>query len=181
MTYTFSWYLAWFNITVQATFPLAAAFTPVMAGASEQHFLPQPAPSFTYRTQIYTLGAGETAASVAKKYRMSPEQLRELNQFRTFARGFNHLKPGDELDVPLVPLSEVHWDDTPPVALASADDPREQKVAGYATQAGSFLASGANGDAAASMARGMVTGEAGGGTSAVAEPLRYRPRAAGRR
>ncbi|MFC7506763.1 hypothetical protein ACFQUX_04190 [Pantoea stewartii] len=58
--------LAWLNIAVQAAFPLAVAFTPVMAGAGEQHFLQQPAPLSAQRTQVYTLGAGETAASVAK-------------------------------------------------------------------------------------------------------------------
>lgn len=26
--------------------------------------------------------------------------LRKLNQFRTFARGFDNVRPGDELDVP---------------------------------------------------------------------------------
>ncbi|HIF2715263.1 TPA: hypothetical protein ACXZOX_001480 [Salmonella enterica] len=63
--------LAWFNIAVQVAFPLAVAFPPAMAG--EQHFLPQPAPLSTQRTQVYTLGPGETAISVAKKIRSHPE------------------------------------------------------------------------------------------------------------
>ncbi|VEN50813.1 unnamed protein product [Callosobruchus maculatus] len=139
--------LAWLNIAVQAAFPLTVAFTPVMAGAGEQHFLQQPAPLSAQRTQVYTLGP-----------------LREINQLRTFAHGFEHLKAGDELDVPLAPLPEVRWDGAPRVSASDRqdEDAQAQKVAGYASQAGSFLANNPNGDAAASMARGMATGEAGG-------------------
>ncbi|EKQ0847282.1 inverse autotransporter beta domain-containing protein [Salmonella enterica] len=160
--------LVWLNIAVQTAFPLAMAFTPVMAGAGEQHFLQQPAPLSTQRTQTYTLGPGETAASVAKKYHLTLEQLRELNKFRSFARGLNGLRPGDDVDVPLGGEKDKK---TAPDAEVSAvsrsgitekDDEQEQKVAAYASQAGSVLSGSAKSDAAASMARGMVTGEAGG-------------------
>ncbi|WP_252120359.1 inverse autotransporter beta domain-containing protein [Symbiopectobacterium purcellii] len=156
--------LAWFNIVLQATFPLATTFTPLMAVASEQHFLRQPAPLSAQRTQVYTLSAGETVTSVARKYHLSLGQLRELNQFRTFARGFDHLQPGDELDVPVAPLPEVRWDDAPATSVPGQnnEDMQAQQVAGYATRAGSFLAGSAKSDAAASMARGMATGEVGG-------------------
>jgi adhesin/invasin len=149
--------LAWLNIAVQAAFPLAVAFTPVMAGA-----LPQPAPLTAQRTQVYTLDVGETAASVAKKYNISLGSLRELNQFRTFAHGFDHLQPGDELDVPVAPLPEVHWDDAPAASVSghNSENMQAQKVAGYASQAGGLFASGTKGDAAASMARGMAASAA---------------------
>ena len=154
----------WFNITMQAAFPLAVAFAPVMAGAGEQHFLQQPAPLSAQRKQVYTLGAGESVASVAKKYNLTVAQLRNFNQFRTFSHGFDHLQQGDELDVPVIPLPEVRWGNDASVADAAEhnNDEQTQKVAGYASQAGNFLSSGASGDAAASMARGMATGEAGG-------------------
>ncbi|HGN9372229.1 TPA: inverse autotransporter beta domain-containing protein [Citrobacter pasteurii] len=154
----------WFNITMQAAFPLAVAFAPVMAGAGEQHFLQQPAPLSAQRKQVYTLGAGESVASVAKKYNLTVAQLRNFNQFRTFSHGFDHLQQGDELDVPVIPLPEVRWenDASDTDAAEHNNDEQMQKVAGYASQAGNFLSSGASGDAAASMARGMATGEAGG-------------------
>lgn len=154
----------WFNITMQAAFPLAVAFAPVMAGAGEQHFLQQPAPLSAQRKQVYTLGAGESVASVAKKYNLTVAQLRNFNQFRTFSHGFDHLQQGDELDVPVIPLPEVRWenDASDTDAAEHNNDEQTQKVAGYASQAGNFLSSGASGDAAASMARGMATGEAGG-------------------
>ncbi|WP_277973472.1 inverse autotransporter beta domain-containing protein, partial [Pantoea agglomerans] len=153
--------LAWLNIAVQAAFPLTVAFTPVMAGAGEQHFLQQPAPLSAQRTQVYTLGAGETAASVAKKYNLTVAQLRELNQFRTFARGLNGLQPGDDVDVPLMTAKDKKTA-SGTSASAPESDKQAQQVAGYASRAGSFLAGGAKNDAAASMARGMATGEAGG-------------------
>lgn len=156
--------LAWFNIAVQAAFPLAVAFTPAMAG--EQHFLPQPAPLSTQRTQVYTLGPGETAILVAKKFDLTLNQLRELNQLRTFAHGLNGLQPGDDVDVPLMAAKDhQNASDVPvPGRSASAEEGNEQaqKVAGYASQAGSFLAGSAKSDAAASMARNMATAEAGG-------------------
>ncbi len=156
--------LAWFNIAVQVAFPLAVAFPPAMAG--EQHFLPQPAPLSTQRTQVYTLGPGETAISVAKKFDLTLNQLRELNQLRTFAHGLNGLQSGDDVDVPLMAAKDNKnaSDAAAPGRSASAEEGNEQaqKVAGYASQAGSFLASSAKSDAAASMARNMVTVEAGG-------------------
>ena len=158
--------LAWLNIAVQATLPLTAAFTPVMATAGEQHFLQQTAPLSAPRMQVYTLGAGETAASVAKKFHLTPEQLREMNAFRTFARGLNGLRPGDDVDVPLMTGKDNKTTSggTSSHRTSSAEegDEQAQKVAGYVTQAGSFLSGSAKGDAAASMARGMATGEAGG-------------------
>lgn len=153
---------AWLNIGVQTTFPLAAAFTPAMAGAGGDGRFLQSQTQNVQQTQVYALGKGESIVSVAKKYNMSVEDLLRLNQFRTFARGFDHLQPGDELDVPLAPLPEVHWDDAPAASVSgyNSEDMQAQKVAGYASQAGGILASGTKGEAAASMARGMATGAA---------------------
>ncbi|WP_312625854.1 Ig-like domain-containing protein [Scandinavium sp.] len=154
--------LAWLNISIQVVFPLSVAFTPAIAGAgSEGRFLQSQAMD-ELQTRVYTLAEGESAATVAKKHNMSMEALRRLNQFRTFARGFDHLQSGDDLDVPLVPLPEVRWDDASAASVSSQSnaDMQTQKVAGYASQAGSFLASDAGGDAASSMVRGMASGAA---------------------
>ncbi|WP_380182555.1 inverse autotransporter beta domain-containing protein [Kalamiella sp. sgz302252] len=99
----------------------------------------------------------ETVKSVAQKYNISLETLRKLNQFRTFARGFDHLQPGDELDVPRTPLPAVKWHDEAP---AEADNTGERKAASLAASSGAFLASRPNKEAAASLARGMATGAA---------------------
>ncbi|WP_336709899.1 MULTISPECIES: inverse autotransporter beta domain-containing protein [Enterobacteriaceae] len=157
---------AWLNIAVQAAFPLAVAFTPAVAGTagSDGRFLHEQAVS-AMQTRVYTLGEGESVSSVARKYNMSVDSLRKLNQFRTFAHGFDHLQAGDELDVPVAPLPEVRWDDTPSGAVSDKkekEDDAQTKVAGYASQAGNFISASTRSDAAASMARGMASGAASG-------------------
>lgn len=156
--------LAWLNIAVQMAFPLAGAFTPAIAGVNhEQHFLKQSSGAIAgQQTTVYTLTTGETVATVAKKYHMSVDELRQLNALRTFAHGFDHLQPGDELDVPVAPLATVTWDTRQTTGSASdtrAEDPA-MKVASAASQAGGFLANHPDSDAAASMARGMASGAA---------------------
>ncbi|MGQ5837794.1 inverse autotransporter beta domain-containing protein, partial [Serratia sp. IR-2025] len=123
-------------------------------------FLRNPAaPNRAPATQPYTLAVGETTASVAKKFGISVAELRKLNQFRTFAHGFDHLQPGDELDVPAAPRAT---DDgaVGPGDIPGVEDAQAQRLAAGATQAGTFLSNNPNGDAAASMARGMAMGEA---------------------
>ncbi|TNL02361.1 invasin, partial [Kosakonia cowanii] len=131
--------LAWLNIAMQAILPPALAFTPVMAGAGEQHFLRSPAQLSSLRTQVYALSADETTDSVARKYHITPEQLRKLNQFRTFAHDFGNLQPGEELDVPLTPLPEVKWDNPPvslPAAADGSDDAQSRKIAAVVSRTG---------------------------------------------
>lgn len=143
--------LTWINIGIQACFPLAVSFVPTTGTASS--LLQKAAPA---QTQTYTLTTGETVATVAKKYNISQAELRTLNQFRSFARGFDHLEAGDELDVPTASL-KVGND----VAPAQPDgDAQAARVAGVASQTGNFLANNPNGDATASMARGMAMSEA---------------------
>lgn len=150
----------WVNILIQFLFPVTIAFTPAIAGAgSDKRFLNSAAAGQT-DTRIYTLQSGETAESVAAKYNMSIDALKKLNQLRTFARGFENLQPGDELEVPLAPLPEIVWDDSVRPVI-SADNEQEKNIASAASKAGSFLANNPHSDAAASMARGMATGAAG--------------------
>lgn len=155
--------LAWLNIAIQATFPLAVAFTPVIASA-EPYMLQPSALLSTQRTQVYTLTTGESAASVAKKYHITLEQLRELNQFRTFAHGMDRLRPGDELDVPMGAIRDKRVSVSASRATSADEksDKQAQKVAGYASRTGRFLSSNASSDEAVSMATGIATGEAGG-------------------
>ncbi|WP_227318291.1 inverse autotransporter beta domain-containing protein [Cedecea davisae] len=154
--------LAWLNIGIQAVFPLAVAFAPAMAGAtSVPRFLNTPEEQTLLRTRVYSLSSGETVTSVAQKFNMSVDSLRKLNQLRSFARGFENLRPGDELDVPLSPLPKIMWDESTAAGNIRSDQ-QAQNVAAITSQAGSFVAGGASKDAAASMARGMAAGEASG-------------------
>ncbi|EMV8528224.1 inverse autotransporter beta domain-containing protein, partial [Salmonella enterica] len=149
-------WVVWLNIAMQILFPLAGVFTPVIAHAQRQSL---ETGRTTSRTQVYTLGKGESVQSVARKYNLTIAELRELNQLRTFAHGFSALKVGDELDVPYksdVKASLNNNKKSPQNTIDSG----EQKVAQVASQAGSFLANSPDSNAAAGMARGMAAGAA---------------------
>ena len=90
---------------------------------------------------------------------MTPSDLRKLNQFRTFARGFDKLQAGDEIDVPTSPQPDVVWDNGTTSSADSQNDP-EKKMASFASQTGSFLSSRPKGEAVASAARGMASSAA---------------------
>ncbi|EZJ99311.1 bacterial Ig-like domain family protein [Escherichia coli 1-250-04_S1_C3] len=108
-------------------------------------------------TVPYTLGALESAQSVAERFGISLAELRKLNQFRTFARGFDNVRQGDELDVP-AQVSEKKL--TPPPGNSS--DNLEQQIASTSQQIGSLLAEDMNSEQAANMARGWASSQASG-------------------
>lgn len=152
-------HFVWINILIQFLFPVTVAFTPAMAGAGSNKRFLNPAAGEQLNTQVYTLQPGETAESVAAKFNMSMAALKKLNQLRTFARGFDNLQAGDELDVPTSPLPEIVWGES--ASAMSTDNEQAKNIAGVASKAGNFLASNPHSDAAASMARGMATSAAG--------------------
>ncbi len=160
--------LSWINIGVQVALPISLAFTPAMAArADKPTFLGADTSVSALATRPYVLGPHETVSSVANRYNLTPDALRKLNQFRTFAGGWETLRTGDELDVPVAPLPPVVWegenkDTRGGSGAAASQDAGAHRVAGLASQAGGFLSSSARGDAAASMARGMATGAVGG-------------------
>lgn len=105
----------------------------------------------------YTLGALESAQSVAERFGISVAELRKLNQFRTFARDFDNVRQGDELDVP-AQVSENNL--TPPPGNSSGN--LEQQIASTSQQIGSLLAEDMNSEQAANMARGWASSQASG-------------------
>ena len=143
------------NILVQVAFPLAVTVSPVIASATALNGDP-----FGQDTAVYTLQKGETVQRVADKFHISLPALRKLNQLRTFAHGFDHLQAGDELDVPEPSLRGKKGNDVQADAEGTSD-PTAQTVAGFASQAGGLLKNNHQGEAAASMGRGMATGAAG--------------------
>ncbi|HHL2712501.1 TPA: inverse autotransporter beta domain-containing protein, partial [Yersinia enterocolitica] len=154
--------IAWLNIVMQVAFPLTVAFTPSIARADSQKPVHPGLSAQFSQTTTYTLGPLETPASVAARYGMSVDELKKLNQFRTFARGFDNLRQGDEIDVPKAPLSMA--DRAATLSAPVRVDGTEARVAGLAQQTGSFFANKSHSDAAAYLAKGIATGAA---TSAV--------------
>lgn len=99
----------------------------------------------------------KSAQSVAERFGISVAELRKLNQFRTFARGFDNVRQGDELDVP-AQVSENNL--TPPPGNSSGN--LEQQIASTSQQIGSLLAEDMNSEQAANMARGWASSQASG-------------------
>ncbi|CCF76779.1 conserved hypothetical protein, partial (plasmid) [Salmonella enterica subsp. enterica serovar Typhimurium str. SL1344] len=157
----------WATLWMQATTPLVLTLTPAMTAMTARADIAsrigqspfsadRDAALAGIRTVPYTLKKGET---VAQAHGLTVPQLKKLNGLRTFARGFDHLQAGDELDVPAVPLTGGKGDNNrhdargPFAADRENEDAQAQQMAGMASQAGSFLASHPDGQAAA----GMVT------------------------
>lgn len=99
----------------------------------------------------------KSAQSVAERFGIAVAELRKLNQFRTFARGFDNVRQGDELDVP-AQVSENNL--TPPPGNSSGN--LEQQIASTSQQIGSLLAEDMNSEQAANMARGWASSQASG-------------------
>ncbi|BES34241.1 hypothetical protein Ef22C036LT_44480 (plasmid) [Escherichia fergusonii] len=72
-------------------------------------------------TQPYIIKDGETIDNVAKKLNLSFSQLAKLNQFRIFSRGFENVKPGDEIDVPVNTGTPGNAANTLPVKMLYSD------------------------------------------------------------
>ena len=143
-------------LVTQLVFPMAAAAQGVVNAATQQP-VPAQIAIANANTVPYTLGALESAQSVAERFGISVAELRKLNQFRTFARGFDNVRQGDELDVP-AQVSENNL--TPPPGNSSGN--LEQQIASTSQQIGSLLAEDMNSEQAANMARGWASSQASG-------------------
>ncbi len=143
-------------LVTQLVFPMTVAAQGVVNAATQQP-VPTQIAIANANTVPYTLGALESAQSVAERFGISLAELRKLNQFRTFARGFDNVRQGDELDVP-AQVSEKKL--TPPPGNSS--DNLEQQIASTSQQIGSLLAEDMNSEQAANMARGWASSQASG-------------------
>ncbi|EOP1463516.1 inverse autotransporter beta domain-containing protein [Escherichia coli] len=155
------------TLAMQAGLPLAGAFTPVMVQAAEVQAPRSPfavdreraAAVDRMQTRPYTLAKGETVADVAKRYNLSVDELRRLNMLRTFANGFDSLKAGDELDVP-VQTAAGEKDELAAAreALTQSGQDGERRLAERAAGAAGFLSSKPDSDAARALATSAATG-----------------------
>ena len=143
-------------LVTQLVFPMTVAAQGVVNAATQQP-VPAQIAIANANTVPYTLGALESAQSVAERFGISLAELRKLNQFRTFARGFDNVRQGDELDVP-AQVSEKNL--TPPPGNSS--DNLEQQIASTSQQIGSLLAEDMNSEQATNMARGWASSQASG-------------------
>lgn len=142
-------------------------FFPVMATAQNVvHAKPQTTvssapPLIENNTVPYTLGALESAKSVADRFGISLEELRRLNQFRTFARGFDNVRQGEELDVPATTSQKSHEQQNA-IPPANGENTLENQIASTSQRVGTLLSQDMNSEQASGMARGWASSEASG-------------------
>ncbi|WP_407860058.1 inverse autotransporter adhesin IatC [Escherichia coli] len=106
------------------------------------------------KTIPYTLGALESPSTVAARFGITVDELRRLNQFRTFARGFDNVRQGDEIDVPLINSNSPEARNLKAMQMERDGKDPQMQVAEVAQQSGTLLARDMDSEQAASMARG---------------------------
>jgi len=153
---------AWLCIATQGLFPVATGAAAVVHTAQAAE-----------ATRVYTLGPLESAQSVANRYGLTLDELKKLNQLRTFARGLENVRQGDELDVPAGSASFPSSHPAPAAGLSADNAPgTDARAAGLVSQAGGLLSQGLSGKQATAMASGMARGQVtGAANSALAEWL----------
>ncbi|HBM9791599.1 inverse autotransporter beta domain-containing protein [Escherichia albertii] len=145
-------------LITQTIFPvMAAAPTHIKDNTHQSVSTPSTQPNV--RTTPYMLGALESPQTVAARFGITVDELRRLNQFRTFARGFDNVRQGDELDVPLMANNLAGRNLKEMQAERDGKDPQLQ-VAEVAQRGGSLLSQEINSDYAEDMARGWVASSA---------------------
>ncbi|WP_407907356.1 inverse autotransporter beta domain-containing protein [Escherichia coli] len=112
------------------------------------------------KTIPYTLGALESAPTVAARFGITVDELRRLNQFRTFARGFDNVRQGDEIDVPLINSNSPEAHNLKSMQMERDDKDPQMQVAEVAQQSGTLLARDMDSEQVESMARGWVASSA---------------------
>ncbi|HAS1070460.1 TPA: LysM peptidoglycan-binding domain-containing protein, partial [Enterobacter cloacae] len=95
--------LVWANIIVQSLLPISLALTPAITAASVK----DDRQTSQIRTRPLILREGETVDDIAERYHLSVSQLKHLNQFRIFSKGFEQLSAGDEIDVPVLSAHDI--------------------------------------------------------------------------
>ncbi len=142
--------IAHLNIGMQVVFPLALSFTPMMVARAETGEKKFFAAATAAKTIPYVLQPSDTLAQVAEKHHLTVAQLKTLNQYRTFAHGFESVSAGDEIDVPVQSKSSV----------TDAGSDGSAELAQRAQQAGNFLQNNPSADSAKDLARGQALGAA---------------------
>ncbi|HEC3160432.1 TPA: Ig-like domain-containing protein, partial [Escherichia coli] len=145
-------------LITQTIFPVMAAapthINPAHSDTAASLILPN------VKTIPYTLGALESPPTVAARFGITVDELRRLNQFRTFARGFDHVRQGDEIDVPLINSNSPEARNLKAMQMERDGKDPQMQVAEVAQQSGTLLARDMDSEQAASMARGWVASSA---------------------
>ncbi len=125
--------ITWVNILFQLLFPLSLSFTPVIAAAQTSK-----ATIINVTTEPYILNTNENIEIIAKRYGLTVDELKKINNYRTFSKPFSSLTTGDEIDVPrkVSPFSIDNQKNS------NTDISLENKLASHAQTGATALATG---------------------------------------
>ncbi|WP_320407262.1 YrIlm family inverse autotransporter adhesin [Yersinia proxima] len=125
--------ITWVNILFQLLFPLSLSFTPVIAAAQTSK-----ATIINVTTEPYILNTNENIEIIAKRYGLTVDELKKINNYRTFSKPFSSLTTGDEIDIPrkVSPFSIDNQKNS------NTDISLENKLASHAQTGAAALATG---------------------------------------
>ncbi|WP_320407095.1 YrIlm family inverse autotransporter adhesin [Yersinia proxima] len=125
--------ITWVNILFQLLFPLSLSFTPVIAAAQTSK-----GKIINVTTEPYILNTNENIEIIAKRYGLTVDELKKINNYRTFSKPFSSLTTGDEIDIPrkVSPFSIDNQKNS------NTDISLENKLASHAQTGATALATG---------------------------------------
>ncbi|MDE1476984.1 inverse autotransporter beta domain-containing protein [Xenorhabdus bovienii] len=150
--------MAWVNIIVQLAFPVAGAFTPIIA-AAKTHTTSHDQQLTALPTKPYILKSGETIDLIAKRYSLTVDDIKKINQFRTFSKPFSTLGIGDEIDVPRLRLNKFLPFNYSPLDESDSKDGTNSRLSNAAIRVGDVLKSNHISNSAKIQLNGLAVSE----------------------
>ncbi|HHL2498363.1 TPA: inverse autotransporter beta domain-containing protein [Yersinia enterocolitica] len=111
------------NILFRVLFPICLLFSPVIGSTPQKYQNEQ----IHIVTKPYILGEGETVSSVAESLGLTLFQLKKINEFRTFSRGFEQVNAGEEIDIP-IPSRIMTEHGTPRVNIGNSGTSNDNNI-----------------------------------------------------
>ena len=103
-------------------------------------------------TRLYQIKKGETVGDIAKRFNLTVTGLARLNETLFFPKGFDQVKAGDKIYIPITPVSDDMAD-----YLNSGTSPNSL-ISSYLVNAGNFFANNGDSEQLRSMATGYAAG-----------------------
>ncbi|MDE9566171.1 Ig-like domain-containing protein [Xenorhabdus bovienii] len=140
--------VAWFNIVLQAFFPIAGSMVPVISARANNEIQ---SISADFDSRWHIIQKNESLEYIAKKYGSTVNEIKENNLYFVSAENDMPLTVGSKLLIP----PKNKWLNSP--NHQNESQIKENQLANIATQAGRFLQNNPNRDSAVELARSVAT------------------------
>ncbi|WP_237387236.1 inverse autotransporter beta domain-containing protein [Xenorhabdus sp. Sc-CR9] len=151
-------HVAWINIITPLAFPVIGAFTPAIATARTHTDFQKE--KWVIPTEPYILKSGETVNTIAERYDLTVNDLKKINQLRTFNKPFSALGTGNEIDVPKPRNNKFLSFNYSELDKTSTTDDPPRHLAEISSRIGNLLSSDNVENNAVSQLRNLAVGEA---------------------